>query len=801
LAIALLVTLALAATWVGPSFGSRAPAVQPVGGLERVSPHAETGTSLSAPALPPPVPFGRAGGLVRTAFTGHYYSGAEYTGAAVVARNLSFDMAVPQDSAEAGGDFFYVLMSVWDSASSYDQLGFTDSNGTWGLSYSSTGPCASSYNFSADARALTGGTAYRFAMGLSAGNLSFSVAPVGAPPIWARQVHDGASGFYIQNNYTCNGTPELDFTDYEEVYTTVGPVAPYAFAFTNNSVDAGAETNWTAWSDQNPPAGVVCVPQGAKVTVENVPFYLAASALLPAEVGSTTLSYSATVTVGKFGTSSLVSLAVSGSVVGATVAIRPSSATPPFTASLIVNVSASTPAPATAPVEIKATDTAGGYARLEVVVTVLATLHTPAPVATPAAVDLGRTVRLSENVSGGSPPFLYQWTGLPSGCTGANASFACVPNATGDLLVTVTVTDSLGFMDASPTLLLVVANDLVVSVVPDVSALDVGQTVEFTVKTSGGSGNLSYAWTWGALVDCLPPGATLSCQATSAGLLAVSVAVSDLGGSTAPGSTAERIYTLPEATIQGPAGPSEVGAWTTLSLLATGGAGGDRAGWSGTPAGCTHPDPLRIRCQWPMAGSYPISGYVTDRVNGTSAAAEFTVTVVPALAADVSANPTPGLEHVRATFTISVSGGVAPFRFTWTGLPPGCTPANASVVRCAPDATGTFTITVEVADALGVNASANTTYSVGPSLLGLPPTLAEGLIAGIWSAIVAVALLATLLRRRRRPSALDEGGPAPGSDAPTADGEVAPTQVLMARGVSAARWAGRSARKIATLAR
>jgi hypothetical protein len=801
MAVALLVALLFAATWAGPPVGGHEPAIQPAVAPGVVSSPIGARTSDPASAALPRPPFGPLDASAGPAYTGHYYSGADYSGSAVAAQNLSFEMTVPQDSAEAGGDFFYVLMSVWDSASSYDQLGFTDSNGTWGLSYSSTGPCASSYNFSADARALTGGATYRFEMGLAAGNLSFSVAPAGGSPLWTRQIHDGASAFYVQNNYTCNGVPQLDFTDYEEVYRTAGPVPPYAFAFVANSVDGRAEDNWSAWSDQNPPAGVIGVPVGSTVTIENVPFYLAAAAELPAEVGSSSLSYAATVTIDQFGTSSLVTLNLSGSVAGATVAIRPASGIPPFTADLTVNVSASTPAPATDPIEIEATDTAGGYARLALTVDVEATLHAALPVASPTAVDLGRTVTLSENVSGGSAPFLFHWTGLPSGCASTNASFSCVPNATGDLLVSVTVTDALGFTSASSPLLLVVAYDLAVSVVADVSAIDVGQTVEFTVKTSGGSGNLTYAWSWGTVADCLPPGSTLSCQAKGAGLFGVSVSVRDVGGSTAPGSAAVRIYTLPQATIEGPAGATEVGVWTVFSLLPTGGAGGDRAGWSGTPAGCTHPDALSVRCQWSTAGTYSLSGYVTDRVNGTSAPASLTVTVLTAVTARLSASPTPGLEHAPTKFTVTVSGGEAPFRIAWTGLPAGCAPANASVVSCRPGATGTFVVTAEVTDALGVNASANATYSVGPSLLGLPPALAEGLIAGIWIAIVALAIVVTLLRGRRRPVPADAGGPAPGSGAPAADGELPSTQVLMARGVSAARWAGRSARKIATLAR
>ena len=63
----------------------------------------------------------------------------------------------------------------------------------------------------------------------------------------------------------------------------------------------------------------------------------------------------------------------------------------------------------------------------------------------PSTVLENGTVELFANVSGGSAPYSYQFTGLPPGCLGRNAStLACVPRGSGTFTVSVNVTDAFG---------------------------------------------------------------------------------------------------------------------------------------------------------------------------------------------------------------------------------------------------------------------------------------------------------------------------------------------------------------------
>jgi YVTN family beta-propeller protein len=65
--------------------------------------------------------------------------------------------------------------------------------------------------------------------------------------------------------------------------------------------------------------------------------------------------------------------------------------------------------------------------------------------ANPSSISLGNSTILTATTSGGTPPFAYAYTDLPTGCTSQNtSSFTCKPTVTGSFTVNVTVTDTHG---------------------------------------------------------------------------------------------------------------------------------------------------------------------------------------------------------------------------------------------------------------------------------------------------------------------------------------------------------------------
>ncbi len=103
---------------------------------------------------------------------------------------------------------------------------------------------------------------------------------------------------------------------------------------------------------------------------------------------------------------------------------------------------------------------AGTYANITVTVTdnvgdtitsspITVTVHS-APsaslAASPPTINLGQITTLTATAGGGTPPYTYTYSNLPTGCTSANtASLSCTPTAAGTYAnITVTVTDNVG---------------------------------------------------------------------------------------------------------------------------------------------------------------------------------------------------------------------------------------------------------------------------------------------------------------------------------------------------------------------
>ncbi len=114
----------------------------------------------------------------------------------------------------------------------------------------------------------------------------------------------------------------------------------------------------------------------------------------------------------------------------------------------------------------------------------------------PTSVDLGQTVTLAVEATGGSTEYTYEWMNLPTGCNPGNtASISCQPTTTGTFGVAVNITDSNGFSLISSNLSVNVSPDpSLASFTASPSSLDEGQTIEFAASPSGGVGDLSFAY-------------------------------------------------------------------------------------------------------------------------------------------------------------------------------------------------------------------------------------------------------------------------------------------------------------------
>jgi hypothetical protein len=166
--------------------------------------------------------------------------------------------------------------------------------------------------------------------------------------------------------------------------------------------------------------------------------------------------------------------------------------------------------------------------------------------------DVGESANLTLAYSGGTAPLTIAYTSLPTGCVGGNVSVVpCTFTTAGSYSVGVTITDSFGLFATAVTKISVSATLTLSAFTATPASLSVGQELNFTATTHGGSAPVSYVY------SNLPDGCTtanvavLACQPTAVGPFTVGVVVHDAAGLSQSGSatvTVTAAYVAPPPT-------------------------------------------------------------------------------------------------------------------------------------------------------------------------------------------------------------------------------------------------------------
>ncbi|MDE1822015.1 MAG: hypothetical protein KGJ23_12430 [Euryarchaeota archaeon] len=435
------------------------------------------------------------------------------------------------------------------------------------------------------------------------------------------------------------------------------------------------------------------------------------------------------------------------------------------------------------------TDSVGGASKSGLLTLVVSpALTVPTPSVAPYLVDVGVAATLTSAVGGGAGGNTYTWSGLPSGCTGANAATTpCTPSAAGAASVTLKVVDANGWSVTSAAFSWnVLAAPTLSTPTGSPNPVTVGASLRISTTATVAAPWATYSWT------SLPTGCTASnatsitCTPTAAGTFATKVSVVDGGHGSATSSAASLVVNPSGSgglTVGLVASPATLytGQTTTLTGTVSGGSAPYTYSWTGLPGGCSSANTATLSCTPTASGTVSVTLSVTDTAGHSgSASASLTVTASSGtLTVSLSASPTTVTIGQSSALTATVSAGTAPYTYTWTGLPSGCSSSNSATLSCAPAASGTFTIHVNVADSAGKSGSAQTTLTVnpGPTAGGSGANVFTNpyLIVGLIVAVVAVLLLVLLLRKKRpKPAAAPEPAPAVGAAAPSADVAASP---------------------------
>jgi hypothetical protein len=166
----------------------------------------------------------------------HWYAGGNYSGPISNASYVQSRIQVPNGTARPG-QFYYALLSIWDSSGSNDQIGFADDYGVWGLTYSYTtglNPLTCSgmlvHHFDADALNLSPGVEYIFSISVSRGLLTFGVVN-GSTQIFDLNILNGAATLNVSPSF-CG---YLGYSVFEEPFLHGANATPsHDFVFINN---------------------------------------------------------------------------------------------------------------------------------------------------------------------------------------------------------------------------------------------------------------------------------------------------------------------------------------------------------------------------------------------------------------------------------------------------------------------------------------------------------------------------------------------------------------------------------------
>ncbi|MCI4369380.1 MAG: hypothetical protein L3K09_07460 [Thermoplasmata archaeon] len=288
--------------------------------------------------------------------------------------------------------------------------------------------------------------------------------------------------------------------------------------------------------------------------------------------------------------------------------------------------------------------------------------------------------------------------------------------------------------------------------------IDFGLSFVLRATVTGGLGPFSHSWA-GAPAGCVdtPGGVTvrlLNCTPSAIGNVSVAYHLTDADGIHVNTSFSVEVVAAPTLSLNITPGLLVAGVSTRFNASETGGVGEITFVWNHLPSGCFPADVPVIDCTPTTAETDSLSVTVNDSL-GVTASASSAVDVHAGLSISLTANVGTHTVGVPLHLDATVGGGVAPYTYSWSGLPPACAAGNVSSLVCSPGTAGTFSLVVNVTDSERGHASAQLTVTVvaappGSSPGGSSTVVIEVAAAGVVAVVVVIGLMVALLRRRRK---------------------------------------------------
>ncbi len=327
-----------------------------------------------------------------------------------------------------------------------------------------------------------------------------------------------------------------------------------------------------------------------------------------------------------------------------------------------------------------------------------------------SAADIGYPVEFYATPSGGTSPYNVTWT-LNGNVLSYSRDFPTSFSSPGTYSLIATVRDAVGASSSSTASVTVNPNPSV-STAATPSPTDIGKSVSFSSRTSGGTGTMSYDWT----VNGVSVSSTTSLLYTfqSYGMYYVNLTVKDSDGHSYTAVYREQVNNDTTAVISSTPSPTEPGVATNFTAAISGGTSPYNYTWSVNGSIITYRPymiytfggPANYKIELRLADA---SGYVFTTTTNENASKPPSVSVT----SDFSQT------DVNTSFNVSsfTSGGTAPYSYSWSISGPASQTFpgyNRSYLDVSESVPGSYEIYLTVTDYLGLSSSSSTQVTVVP---------------------------------------------------------------------------------------
>lgn len=358
---------------------------------------------------------------------------------------------------------------------------------------------------------------------------------------------------------------------------------------------------------------------------------------------------------------------------------------------------------------VTATDSIGNTATAQVMVKAIAPLNAVVN-STEDYLTLGDKAVISAESTGGYQPVTYSFinTDTNEPVSSVDGAFEFNPTEPGTYTFEVTATDRLGnFTRASKTIR--VAESLSASLTANATEVLAGKKVTFTTQITGGFPNYTYKYAYSTGESFPGTAATTSYTFNTAGDYTIVVSVKDASGTVATDEVTVKVRDKLSISMTASAEKAYTNEDVTLTVNAAGGFDPATVTFEysdGTPI----PSNGNVAVFKPkQAGTLKIVATYLDK-NGNSVETNKTITAADPLSVSLEPDRSHVIIKEKVTLTSKVTGGFPKITYSYTDG--SGNPINGAGVTLGqtPTEAGSYTVRSKVTDAMGSEATSETTY-------------------------------------------------------------------------------------------